>query len=198
MSLYQKTYPGGKDDVFSITWRPYYLNYHGSSLQSVDKSQVADIKLGGMDPAARAALARRMEQIGRSVGLDFKWGGKVGDTHDAYRLVYLSRSKPDVQDLLVEKLFHAYHEREQDISSPGVLREIAIAAGLEETEVDELLNSAMASEAVNAEADVYRSRVEGLGVPSYVIQGVHKLHGALDPHDFMEVFIKVKEAEAAK
>ncbi|KAI8242856.1 hypothetical protein K4K57_000450 [Colletotrichum sp. SAR 10_99] len=84
ISLYQKTYPAGKKDTFSVTWKPYYLHYNPHP-HSVDKSEVAKVRLSGMSPERQAALTLRMEQIGRSVSVNFKWGGKIGpDTRDAH------------------------------------------------------------------------------------------------------------------
>ncbi|GKT84346.1 DSBA-like thioredoxin domain protein [Colletotrichum tofieldiae] len=79
IALYQKTYPGGKNDVFSITWRPYYLDYNPST-HSIDKKLLAETKLSDMSPERRAALTQRMEQIGRSVGINFKWEARSGPT----------------------------------------------------------------------------------------------------------------------
>ncbi|KAK2773196.1 TPR domain-containing protein [Colletotrichum kahawae] len=113
ISLYQKTYPGGKKDTFSITWKPYYLHYNPYS-HSVDKSNVTKLRLNDMSPERQAALTQRMEQIGRSVGVNFKWGGKIGpDTRDAHRLVRLSRDEEaSVQSALIDALVAAYHEFE--------------------------------------------------------------------------------------
>lgn len=46
ISQYQKTYPGVKSDIFATNWRPFYLEY-GPSTHSIDKSEVADVKLAG-------------------------------------------------------------------------------------------------------------------------------------------------------
>lgn len=195
ISLYQKTYPGGKNDQFIITWRPFYLNYNQSP-HSVDKSELAQTKLAGLDQGQRARLARRMEQAGQSAGISFRWGGKIGSTHDAHRLVQLGRSKPPgVQNELVEGLFRAYHELEQDISDHDVLLDIALCAGLDRAEAEGLLGSAVLGNEVNAEAEAQRSRIGGLGVPFFVIQGDHRLSGAQDAMDFVQVFTAIKQAE---
>ncbi|KAF9875008.1 DSBA-like thioredoxin domain-containing protein [Colletotrichum karsti] len=196
IALYQKTYPGGKNDVFSVTWRPYYLNYNPSS-HSVDKSELAKTRLTDMSPERQAALTKRMEQIGRSVGIAFRWGGQIGpDTRDAHRLVRLTRSKaPEIQDALIEKLFGAYQELEKDISNKDILRQIAIDVGLDDADVEQLLASSSGLDEVDEEEKKTRDLAAGSGVPTFIIQGIHKLDEAQDSSDFYEVFMKVKEVE---
>ncbi|KAI0971337.1 DSBA-like thioredoxin domain-containing protein [Xylaria arbuscula] len=196
IALYQKVYPGGKYDVFKINWRPYYLGYNTFG-RSVEKSELAKVKLADWSEEKKAAATNRVEQAGRAVGIHFKQGGKIGPhTRDAHRLVYLSRSKsPEVTNAIVEKIFEAYHEHEKDISSLDVLREIALEAGIEKCEVDEWLSSDAAAGSVDEEARAFREKVVASGVPSYFIQEVHRLDGAQDADDFMEIFAKLKEDE---
>ncbi|GJC93168.1 DSBA-like thioredoxin domain-containing protein [Colletotrichum higginsianum] len=197
IALYQKTYPGGKDDVFAITWHPYYLGYNPSA-HSVDKSQLADTKLSDMSPEGRAALTRRMEQVGRSVGINFQWGGKIGpNTRGAHRLVRLSRAKgPEATADMVEKLFKAYHELEKDIAEEEVLRAVASDAGLDSAEVEGLLKSETGLDEVDNDEKRGRDISGGAGVPLFVIQDSHRLDGAQDASDFYEAFVQVKETEA--
>ena len=193
--MYQKTYPGGKEDVFSVMWRPYYLNYSPSA-QSVDKGKLMESKLSGMSSERVTAMIQHVSRVGCSVGIDFKPGGKIGSTRDAHRLIHLSQKKhPDVQNTLVDKLFEAYHELEKDVSSLDVLREIAMDAGLNGSEVAEWLNSSLGAVDVDAEAVKSRKVVES-GVPTFIIQGMHRIDGAQDPEQFLEIFIKVKEGNS--
>lgn len=194
ISLYQKTYPGGKDDRFSIAWQPYYLDQNPPA-RSVDKRELREQRLSGISPERATEMIQRLAQIGHSVGIDFKFGGRHGSTRDAHRLTLLSQTKtasPEIQDKIVEKLFEAYHELEKDISSPDVLREIAVDAGLDESEVGEWLVSNLGGDIVDAEAR--RNREAGIsGVPMFIIQGEHRVDGARDVGEFLETFIKVKE-----
>lgn len=195
ISLYQNTYPGGKDDVFSVTWRPYYLNNDDPSSESVDKRELTESRLSGISPERVTAMTQRLSQIGRSVGIDFKYGGRIGGTRDAHRLIHFGQTKSlGVQDALVEKLFEAYHELEMDISSGDILRQIAIGAGLDGPEVEEWLNSDLGRDIVDAEAMENR-RMGNSGVPIFVIQDVHRVSGAQDTQEFFETFIRVKEEE---
>lgn len=90
----------------------------------------------------RTALFNRMDQIGRSVGIVLKAGGKIGSTRDAHRVVYYCQMNENEKDAdtattnaLVEKISETYHEREMDISDSDVLRYLAVDAGVSREEM---------------------------------------------------------------
>ncbi|KAI9170723.1 hypothetical protein HJFPF1_00193 [Paramyrothecium foliicola] len=193
ISLYQRVYPGGKNDVFSITYRPYFLDYNASS-KSVEKSALTEKKLAGMSQEKRKALQSRICQIGQSLGINFSWGGRIGWTRDAHRLVHLARSKPEeVQSKLVEAIFSAYQEQERDIASIGTLREIAVNAGLDAAEVEGWLTTDAGLADLLEEEKRFKELRENTGVPAYRMQGVHILEGSQDPQDLLDLFIKIRE-----
>lgn len=150
-----------------------------------------------MAPERQAVLTQRMKQIGRSVGVSFKWGGKIGpDTRDVHRLVHLSRSEDaSVQSTLIDCLFAAYHELEQDISDISILQSVATGAGMSGVDVKKFLQSTTGLDEVNEEVMNTRELAAGSGVPTFIIQRVHRLDGAQDPLDFYEAFVKVKAAD---
>lgn len=142
-----------------------------------------------------AAITKRVNQAGRGVGIEFKYGGKIGRTRDAHRLIWLSQTMDDreVQERLVEKLFEAYHEKEMDVSDGLVLKELALEAGMGDEQLDEILGSDVGGSLVDDEAEKNRARTNG--VPIFVIQGKYRVEGAQDIQEFMELFVKVKEEE---
>lgn len=152
-----------------------------------------------MSPEQRTGLFQRMSQIGRSVGIAFRGGGKIGSTRDAHRLIHLSQAKQslDIQNALVEGLFEAYHELEKDISSHEVLREIATGAGLDGSEVDRCLSSGSSKDQYGVDDEAQRNKKTVGSVPVFFIQGVHRIDGAQDITDFLEIFAKVREDEAS-
>lgn len=149
-----------------------------------------------MSEEKREALTKRVNQVGRELGIEFKYGGKFGSTRDAHRLICLSEGmSEDVRDRLVEGLFGAYHEEERDISEREVLREIVVEAGIERGEVEEWLDSDVGGEIVDEGAKRNSERVDGKGVPYFIIQGKYVVDGAQDFGEFFEAFVKVKEEE---
>ncbi|EED21433.1 DSBA-like thioredoxin domain protein [Talaromyces stipitatus ATCC 10500] len=152
ISIHQRTYPGGKNDIFNITLQPYYLNYTvvqspdrsprdvataAAAAPTIDKQELAKTKLKHMSEQQKIALEQRMNQIGSSVGIHFRSGGKIGSTRAAHHLIHLAQlndqkgngqgaSNASVANALVARLFEAYHELEMDVSDRDALRKIAV------------------------------------------------------------------------
>ena len=157
-------------------------------------------KLAHLTLEQRDALRQKMDRIGQAAGIHFRYGGMVGPTVDAHRLVYVSRRRgttghDQVQVRLVEGLLAAYHEQERDIADRATLRQIGLEAGLEEKDIEEAWSSEEVARAVREEQEKYRELAQGKGVPVYIIRGEHRIDGAQDPSDFFEVFLQVKEAD---
>ena len=164
---------------------------------------MAASRFGGMSEDKRAAVFKSVENMGHAVGIGFKWGGRIGNTKDAHRLVHISGSKSnEIQTELVSRLFEAYHEREQDISELPVLHQVAVSAGLDGEEVKGWLKSNRARESTDAEAARYERLLyksdEAPGVPTFFVQGKYRIDGAQEPTEFMELFAKIKEKEAKR
>ncbi|KAM0551871.1 hypothetical protein ACHAPJ_008207 [Fusarium lateritium] len=156
-----------------------------------------------MTTEQREKLYKRMNQIGRSVGINFKGGGKVGDTRLAHVLARLGSIKePDVGNAVLEGIFKAYHEEEKDITDRDVLREIGISSGISAVEVEEYLGIREpesfdeTQRYVDEEAQENKERLAGSGVPSITIQG-QRLEGQPDVDDLMEALVKAKEGDTA-
>jgi predicted DsbA family dithiol-disulfide isomerase len=183
------------DDTFSILWYPYYLNPGAPGAPGIDKQEYLESRVG----AERAqTIYARLAQAGRAEGIQFKFGGRTGNTRDSHRLIHMAKVKGGeaLQTRVVEELFAAYFENEADITSRDALTEAAVKAGLEEAEVREWLESDKGGLDVDAEAHrAQRSLVTG--VPHFTIQGRYRIEGAEDPQAFLEVFEKINAAETA-
>jgi predicted DsbA family dithiol-disulfide isomerase len=143
-------------------------------------------------------VLERLEQIGQDVGISFKFNGKTGSTRDSHRLVQLGKSKsPAIQTRVMEELYSAYFENEGDITSHAVLLKAGVKAGLKESEVDEWLKSDKGGKAVDLEVSgAQKGKVSG--VPNFTIQEKYEVGGAQDAAVFVELFEKIKAAEASK
>jgi predicted DsbA family dithiol-disulfide isomerase len=140
-------------------------------------------------------ILERLAQAGKDCGINFKFGGKTGNTRDSHRLIQLGKSKsPAVQTRVVEEFFAAYFEQEGDITSHDVLRKAAVRAGLEEQEVNEWLESDKGGKAVDEEVE--QARLNQIsGVPNFTIQGKYEIGGAQDPEVFLRLFERIKAME---
>lgn len=140
----------------------------------------------------------RLAQIGRDCGINFKFGGKTGNTRDSHRLIQLGKSKsPAIQTRVVEELFAAYFEQEGDITDHKILKAAAVKAGLEEKEVEEWLESDKGGPEVDKEVEEAQMN-QISGVPNFTVQGKYEVGGAQDAGVFLRLFEKIKAAEGAK
>ena len=141
-------------------------------------------------------MQERLAQLGKSDGIDFKFGGKTGNTRDSHRLIQLGKVKsPAVQTRVVEELFAAYFENEKDITSHDVLVDAGVKAGLNAAEVKEWLGSGKGGPEVDKEVqEAYEQSISG--VPNFTIQDQFEIGGAQEPAAFVQLFEKIKKQGA--
>ncbi|KAI1810614.1 DSBA oxidoreductase [Poronia punctata] len=188
IELYRKTQPSGKDDIFTITWSPFYLD---PSLPTVGVP-VAERMAAKFGADRYAAIQQRLSAIGREEGIAFKFAGRVGNTRDSHRLIQLGKVKGNgTENRVVEELFKSYFEGEGDITSRDTLVAAAVRAGLEAGEAREWLENGKGGEEVDEE--VGRAYAKGItGVPSFTFQGIHDVGGAQDAEDLLRMLVNVK------
>ena len=155
----------------------------------VDKMKMYQSKFG----VERTALIfERLAHTGADLGINFKFGGKTGNTRNSHRLVQLGKMKsPAIQTRVVEELFAAYFETELDITDMAVLKAAGVRAGLEEKEVADWLDSDNGGKEVDEE--VRKAKMQFIsGVPNFTVQGKYEIGGAQDPEVFLKVFEDIK------
>ena len=161
----------------------------------VDKTAYYKAKFG---EERTAGIFQRLAQVGKDVGINFKFGGKTGNTRDSHRLIQLGKSKsPAIQTRVVEELFAAYFENEGDITSHTVLTSAGVKAGLDEKEVKEWLASDKGGKEVDLEVEQAQQN-QISGVPNFTIQGKYEVGGAQDPGVFLRLFEKIRAEQASK
>lgn len=181
------------EDTFTTSWHPFYLN-PDAPLVSTDKQALYAAKFGAQrTQVMQAHLAR----LGKDIGINFKYGGRTGNTRDSHRLIQLGKTKGEgVQTRVVEELFAAYFENEEDITDREVLVSRAVRAGLEEKEVREWMESGAGGEEVDREV-MEAKRKFVTGVPNFTINGRFEIQGAEEPQKFIQVFGEIKDTEAS-
>jgi predicted DsbA family dithiol-disulfide isomerase len=142
-------------------------------------------------------MFKRLAEIGKDCGINFKFGGKTGNTRDSHRLIQLGKTKSAaLQTRVVEELFRAYFEQEGDITNHEVLKNAATRAGLDQSEVIDWLESDAGGKVVDEEVEQAQNNKIS-GVPNFTIQGKYEIGGAQDPGVFLRLFEKIKAAEDA-
>ena len=119
-----------------------------------------------------------IEKTAQEVGLHYTLAGSwAGDTMDAHRLIKFAKTVGKKQALF-NRFYSAAMSEQRRIQDHAVLRELAVAEGLAEADIDRVLAG-----------DEYRSEVEadekamkgygGSGVPYFVINGKYSYSGAV-------------------
>ena len=108
-----------------------------------------------------------LARLGKQVGIDFAFGGKTGNTRDSHRLIQLGKTKgEDMQTKVVEQLFNAYFEKNEDITDREVLVARGVKAGLDGAEVREWMENGKGGEEVDREVIQANEKFIG-GVPNF-------------------------------
>lgn len=225
-----------------MTWRAYYLDPTAPARGISWEERSLQKLVASRPPSACAAehgvpsdqdreqarqLRERLARIGRQAGIEFSFGGRIGNTRSAHRAIAFSRNPASLapttttntttdttnnttntstpstnpaprdpsesQDRFVTALFAAYFEGTADVTSHESLADVAASAGLDRARMLAWLDGGEGGDEVDAEDRATRDL--GLrGVPSFTVQG-HRLDGAQDVQDFLDLFIKIKEEE---
>ncbi|KAF1815113.1 thioredoxin-like protein [Eremomyces bilateralis CBS 781.70] len=125
---------------FSVKYLPFQL-YPEVSKEGEGKYEwYKRSKYGDSDEKMRM-YTTIMSAYGRSVGIDFKFGGTVANTLDAHRLIqrYQEVRGPDCADKLINTLYMLYFENEEHPSSLDTLLKAAKEAGIPEDEAKAFL-----------------------------------------------------------
>jgi len=134
-------------------------------------------------------MQQQLTQVAAEEGLAFRLLDTLHtNSVDAHRLLHLALEAggPAQQRELKEALLSAYFEGAEDIGDHDVLSRVAVAAGLDEARVREVLASSAYAEAVAA--DVAQARAYGAtGVPFFVVDGKFGISGAQPAELFAQV-----------
>ncbi|MCH5234559.1 MAG: DsbA family oxidoreductase [Muribaculaceae bacterium] len=144
-----------------------------------------------LSPEEAKKRIEMVDRSGKGVGIDFNFGGvKPSNTFDAHRLMKLAEQSYD--DTTVQKLnyglFDANFTKNLNLSDSKVLTEVGLAAGLNEEDIDNLLNSDQFKEEVINDENVAKNL--GISsVPCFIVGNV-AIPGAISIDDFVDVLEK--------
>jgi predicted DsbA family dithiol-disulfide isomerase len=177
-----------------VTYRSFELDPEAPVMGGETTTASLARKYGG-----EARVAQMQEQVRRQAadeGLAFRLDATPhASSVDAHRLLHLAlaESGRELQAVLEEAFFSAYFEQARDLSDPTVLREVAVAAGLEPSRVEDVLAGDEFRGAVGD--DVAQAAAYGAsGVPFFVLEGQYAVSGAQPTEVFAQVLEQVWEA----
>lgn len=182
-------------DTFTVSYEPYQLrpDWPKGPSSSRDKKQMYLEKFG---PQMVTQMRARLDAVGQSLGINFKHGGRTGNTFDSHRLAHISKKYGnEVHEKVIDGLFAAYFENEKDITDYAVLKDVAITAGIPGDEFDKAITNGTDG-AAEVERAVIEAQMSGVnGVPDFTIQDRFKVNGAREPEAFFAVFERAKQLE---
>mmetsp|Transcript_31134 Transcript_31134/g.88942 ORF Transcript_31134/g.88942 Transcript_31134/m.88942 type:complete len:181 (-) Transcript_31134:130-672(-) len=158
---------------FQVTWRPYQLSPDAPGGKGINKLAMYNEKFG---EARVKQMLPYMQQVGQQDGINFSYGGNVGNTFDSHRLISLAQ-KQGKQDELVEELFHNYFEQEKCVSDHAVLLAAAEKVGV--SGAAQMLQSSAEVNDVQADLRQFVPYARS-GVPQFIIDGRPLPAGAQD------------------
>ena len=151
-----------------MTWRSYQLSPEENRTPGLSAAEA----MMTWYPNASEARARmdRITQAGLAVDLTIDLTrARPVNTFDAHRLSKMA-AQTDAGSVVRELIFRAYHTEGRNIADPDVLIQIAVAAGLDQKAVSDML--AADRFAADISEDSKQAAITGVtGVPKLVIEG---------------------------
>ncbi len=181
------------DVAIEVRWHPFQLN-PGLPAEGMDRSDYMRRKFGSADTArVYTNVKRAAEAVGLALAIEAI--PRQPSTLRPHALLEAA-AEAGVQDALAETLFVAYFQQGRDLSDAEVLRDLALAAGLDAPRIERALADPQAHEQI-AQADV-RAREAGItGVPCFIVNRRSAVSGAQGAPAILEAMELESETGAA-
>jgi predicted DsbA family dithiol-disulfide isomerase len=183
-------------DEVDVVWRSFELDPNAPRTVDVD---LIDRLAGkyGVSRAEAEAMNARVTAAAAGEGLEYRLDiAHPGNTFDAHRLLHLGAQR-GLQGELKEALFAAYQSNGQPIADHDTLAKVAVAVGLEETDVRAVLAGEKYGDDVRA--DEREARALGVrGVPFFVIDRRYAVSGAQAAEVLLEALSEAWSDRAAR
>lgn len=188
----------GIEDETRLDFKAFELNPHASTVPKRNVVEGFQRHYGLSEEAARDNV-ERICSLGRAEGLDFNYGtARVTNTFDALRLAKLAQFKGYADGhRFIDRMYKAFFGENLVLSDHEVLRRLSVEAGLDPSEVSEVLDGDKFSEEVRS--DENESRRYGISaVPFFVVNGKYGIPGAVGIGDFKKILIKAYSEEESE
>lgn len=175
-------------DQVEVTWRSYQLD-PGAPTEPTEGTAVMLGRKYGQSPAGVQQMQDRVEAQAAEEGLVYRLSETLHlNTVDAHRLIHLAHEQGGnrLQGQVKEALLAAYFTQARNVADHAVLRDVAIAAGLDAARVDEVLGGTEFTAEV--QADIEQAQAFGAtGVPFFVVDRKYGVSGAQPAEVFTQV-----------
>ena len=183
-------------DEVEVRWRSFELDPQAPFRRAGSMAEHLAAKYGTTVEEATGRL-EHMDAMARAEGLDFHLARtQGGNTFAAHRLIHLAYERdPATGAAVKEALLRSYFIDRQPVSEPEVLVEIGVAAGLDRSDVEKLLDSDRFAAEVRAE-EAEAAALGATGVPFFVVDRAFAVPGAQEPDTFLAVLRRAWDRRA--
>jgi predicted DsbA family dithiol-disulfide isomerase len=178
----------GHADEVEVHWRSYQLD-PGAPTEPTESAAAMIARKYGQSADGARQMQDRVEAVAAEEGLIYRLSQTLHlNTVDAHRMIHLAHAQggTELQGRVKESLLAAYFTEARNVADHAVLREVAVAAGLDPARVEEVLASREFEADVHA--DIAQAQAYGAtGVPFFVIDSKYGVSGAQPTETFVQV-----------
>jgi len=177
----------GDDVPVELHFQPFELN-PGLEPEGRDIVEYLGQKYG-KSPQDIAQTQAMIRERGAAVGFTFGQRERTWNTFDAHRLLYWAGLQGRQRELK-HALLQAYHGEGRNPGAADVLRDCAVAAGLDAAEAQTVIESDRYADEVRAQI----AHFQQLGihsVPSVIVNGKHLIQGGQPPEVFEQALRQI-------
>lgn len=139
-------------------------------------------------------MERNVAAMAATEGIDFQWQkANSGNSFNAHRIIHLAQSK-GLGNEAEEAFFHAYMTEGLAIGEREVVEEIASRIGLDNAEVEYVLDSDELTDFVRHDEKIAREQLNITGVPFFVFDQKLTLSGAQPREIFLQALQQAQSA----
>lgn len=180
-------------EYVKVEFKCFQLDPHKLYEESGSVLEILEAK-HGLDKAELTDLVRSITDMGKELGLYFRWDKmKYANSFDAHRLIkYAAKEEKDAA--AKHLLFERHFTHNENIGEAEVLLDIAKELSLNEEEVDELLCFNNFAKAVREDMELAEDMgIEG--VPFFIFNEKYALSGVQAEEIFLQALEQVWEEE---
>ncbi len=168
-----------------IHWHSFELDPGAPAKHEVSNTERLAQKYG-RSYAEMEEMERNVAAMAATEGIDFQWQkANSGNSFNAHRIIHLAQSK-GLGNEAKEAFFHAYMTEGLAIGEREVVEEIASRIGLDNAEVEYVLDSDELADFVRHDEKIAHEQLKVTGVPFFVFDQKLALSGAQPREIFLQ------------
>ena len=168
-----------------IHWHSFELDPDAPTKHEVSNTERLAQKYG-RSYAEMEEMERNVAAMAATEGIDFQWQkANSGNSFNAHRIIHLAHSK-GLGNEAKEAFFHAYMTEGLAIGEREVVEEIASRIGLDNAEVEYVLDSDELADFVRHDEKIAHEQFKVTGVPFFVFDQKLALSGAQPREIFLQ------------